>query len=146
MSLRKSPTLTPALLASNRRNARKSTGPRTARGKAWSRLNRLRSGARSPEYKSFLNALCYAPPGLVEEAARAFLSSQPVVHPLYMRMAEMVVQAESGKYKERPRISLPPKPSGSSLPFEPGISLKTMAREIAALDEAENLLKINVLP
>ncbi|MGD0223598.1 MAG: hypothetical protein ABSF71_14795, partial [Terriglobia bacterium] len=26
----------PALLASNRRNAKKSTGPRTARGKAWS--------------------------------------------------------------------------------------------------------------
>ena len=33
MSLRKSPTLTPALLEANRRNARKSTGPRTARGR-----------------------------------------------------------------------------------------------------------------
>jgi hypothetical protein len=43
MSLRKSRTLTPALLASNRRNAKKSTGPRTAQGKAWSRLNRLRN-------------------------------------------------------------------------------------------------------
>lgn len=32
MSLRKSPTLTTALLASNRRNAKKSTGPRSVRG------------------------------------------------------------------------------------------------------------------
>ncbi len=44
MSLRKSPTLTPALVASNRRNAKKSTGPRTARGKAWLPLNRLGDG------------------------------------------------------------------------------------------------------
>jgi len=29
---------------SNRRNARKSTGPKTARGKAWSRLNALKHG------------------------------------------------------------------------------------------------------
>jgi hypothetical protein len=48
VSLRKSPTLTPALLAANRRNAKKSTGPRTARGKAWSRLNSLRHGCHSP--------------------------------------------------------------------------------------------------
>ncbi len=32
MSLRKSPTLTPKLLAANRRNARRSTGPTTALG------------------------------------------------------------------------------------------------------------------
>ena len=38
MSLRKSPWMTPALLASNRRNAKESTGPQTLRGKAWSRL------------------------------------------------------------------------------------------------------------
>src|ERR1700733_11725290 len=30
--------------ASNRRNARKSTGPQTARGKAWSRLNAMKHG------------------------------------------------------------------------------------------------------
>jgi hypothetical protein len=49
MSLRKSPTLTPASLAARRQNSNKSTGPRTARGKAWSPLNRLRHGARSAE-------------------------------------------------------------------------------------------------
>jgi hypothetical protein len=47
MSLRKPPTLTAALIASNRRNAKKSTGPGTAPGKAWSRLNRLRKEAFS---------------------------------------------------------------------------------------------------
>ncbi len=44
MSLLKSHTLSPALVTSNRRNAKKSAGPRTVLGKAWSRLNRLRNG------------------------------------------------------------------------------------------------------
>jgi hypothetical protein len=45
-----SPTMTPARLEANRRNgrnARKSTGPRTAQGKSQSRLNSLREGNRS---------------------------------------------------------------------------------------------------
>ncbi len=44
MSLRKSPTRSPALLAANRANARNSTGPRTARGKAQVTLNALKQG------------------------------------------------------------------------------------------------------
>ncbi len=44
MPLRKSPTRTIAFLAANRANARKSTGPRTARGKARVALNRLQHG------------------------------------------------------------------------------------------------------
>jgi hypothetical protein len=47
MSLRKSPCLTPALFASNRRSTKKSAGPRTARGKAWSQLNHMRDGWHS---------------------------------------------------------------------------------------------------
>jgi hypothetical protein len=47
MSLRRSPLLTPAALAARRANARKSTGPRSARGKAWSCLNALCHGRRS---------------------------------------------------------------------------------------------------
>jgi len=43
MSLRKSPTLTPSRHDANRRNAHKSTESRTARGKAQSRMNSLRS-------------------------------------------------------------------------------------------------------
>jgi len=94
MSLRKSPTLTPALIASNRRNAQKSTGPRTARGKAWSRLNRLRDGWRSPEYINFLKALLDAPPGRVGVTAQALLSSKPALHPLFMEAAELSIQTE----------------------------------------------------
>ncbi len=42
MSLVKSVTLTPAKLAANRANARRSTGPRTPRGQQRTRLNALR--------------------------------------------------------------------------------------------------------
>ena len=94
MSLRKSPTLTPALLASNRRNSKKSTGPRTAPGKAWSRLNSLRDGWSSPEYIKFLVALIDAPPGRVGVTAQALLNSQPVNHTLFLKAAELAVQAE----------------------------------------------------
>ncbi|MGA3327578.1 MAG: hypothetical protein ABSF45_24210 [Terriglobia bacterium] len=55
MSLRKSPTRTPAFLEAIRRNAQKSTGPWTVRGKAQSCLNRLKTGARSRVYRQ----LCY---------------------------------------------------------------------------------------
>jgi hypothetical protein len=47
MCLRKSPIRTPALLAANRANALKSTGPRTPRGKRTSAWNALRHGYRS---------------------------------------------------------------------------------------------------
>lgn len=94
MSLRKSPTLTPALLASNRRNAKKSTGPRSARGKAWSRLNSMRSGSRSPEYINFLIALMNARPGMVTATAQALLASKPAVHPLFAEAAELCIQTE----------------------------------------------------
>jgi len=96
MSLRKSPTLTPALLAANQQNAKQSTGPRTARGKAWSRLNRLRHGGRSAEYINFYDALLDAPPGPARVAlvARALLASKPVQHPLFTELAEVSIQAE----------------------------------------------------
>jgi hypothetical protein len=47
LSLRKSPTRTPAFREAIRRNAEKSTGPWTVRGKGQSCLNRLKTGARS---------------------------------------------------------------------------------------------------
>jgi hypothetical protein len=94
VSLRKSPTLTAALIASNRRNAKKSTGPRTAQRKAWSRLNSLRDGWHSPEYISLVKALLDAPPGRVGVTAQALLSSKPALHPLFREIAEISVQAE----------------------------------------------------
>jgi hypothetical protein len=47
MSLRKSPQITPALLAANRLNAQKSTGPRTLRGMEMAALNSFKHGLRS---------------------------------------------------------------------------------------------------
>jgi len=44
MPLRKSPRLTPALIEANRRNARKSTGPRTSAGKQRIAQNAVRDG------------------------------------------------------------------------------------------------------
>ena len=51
MPLRKSPVRTPALLAANRANAQKSTGPRTPQGKAWVSFNAFKHGryAARPE-------------------------------------------------------------------------------------------------
>jgi hypothetical protein len=51
MSLLKPRIMTPARLAANRCNALKSTGPRTARGKAQSCLNRLKTGGRYKKQK-----------------------------------------------------------------------------------------------
>jgi hypothetical protein len=74
VSLRKSPTRTPAFLAANRANAKKSTGPRTPEGKARVALSQLRHGGRSPgfvahfaqsphdyaEFAGIFRALCQA--------------------------------------------------------------------------------------
>jgi len=101
MALRKSPTLTPALLAANRRNAQKSTGPRTARGKAQSRMNSLRDGSRSRFYHKLWLGLMDAPPCSVDGTARALLSSELAAHPLFadavalFRKAEIEVVLES---------------------------------------------------
>ena len=57
MSLRKSPTMTPARIEAYRRNARKSTGPRTERGKAQSRMNRLKLGTRSAFRRRLLSCM-----------------------------------------------------------------------------------------
>src|SRR5271167_2367369 len=47
MALRKSPVRTAAMLAANRANAQKSTGPATAAGKARVALNALKHGGRT---------------------------------------------------------------------------------------------------
>jgi hypothetical protein len=93
MLLRKS-TMTPARLAANRRNARKSTGPRTPRGKSQSRLNGLRSGARSRLYNHLLLALLNAPPCAIAKTARAVLTPAQVAHPLFRHLVERLHQAE----------------------------------------------------
>lgn len=63
--LRKSPVRTPALIAANRRNALKSTGPRTVAGKARVALNGLKNG----RYASHLHRR----PLLADDWERAWL-------------------------------------------------------------------------
>ena len=95
MSLRKNP-MTPARLEANRRNSQKSTGPRTARGKSHSRLNRLRGGGRSRLYIDLLKALMDAPPGRVLETAQAILTPAQMSHPLFAELVRIFCEAEAG--------------------------------------------------
>ena len=104
MSLRKSPTLTPAFLEANRRNAQKSTGPRTAGGKARWRWNGLRKGRRSPFYRNLLEALFYAPPCRVEQTARLILSPGAASHRLIARTVELFGQAEAEVVRQSQKV------------------------------------------
>ena len=94
MSLRKPPTMTPARLAANRCNAQKSTGPRTERGKAQTRMNALRRGMRSAVYIKLLTALMDAPPDSVEATAKAVLTAEQAVHPLLRDVVERAFEVE----------------------------------------------------
>ena len=94
MSLRKSPTLTPARLEASRRNSRKSTGPRTARGKAQSRMNSLRTGSRSALQENFFLLMLDAPPCSVNQVARALLTPELAAHPLFAKTVDMFCRAE----------------------------------------------------
>jgi hypothetical protein len=87
--------MTPARLEANRRNGRKSTGPRTVRGKSQSRLNGLRNGARSRLYRDLLLALSDAPPGAVVQTAQAALTPAQAAHPLFAQLVEIFCQSES---------------------------------------------------
>ena len=144
MSLRRSPTLTSALLASNRLNAKKSTGPRTVRGKAWSRMNRLDDGMHSLEYVDFLKAMIDAPPGRVAETAKAILASKPVILPLFREAAELAIQVEIDICAEQRQLRQRRKLSKNSFftTTEPGMLLKTNSRRIgtsqASPDHTEN--------
>jgi hypothetical protein len=90
MSLLKPRPMTPARLAANRRNALKSTGPRTARGKARSRMNGLRGGWSSPSFRRLWYALLEAPPGVtVDEIARAILTPEQAAHPRYAELVDI---------------------------------------------------------
>ena len=122
MPLRKSPARTPALLAANRQNAQKSTGPRTARGKAWSRLNRLWHGARSPQYVEFVNQLLYAPPGRVLGMAKTLRMSRWMRHPLYRDFIEACIETEAEMCRSGVRGR--PRKNKKNTPFEAGMLLK----------------------
>ena len=94
MSLRKSPTLTLARIEASRRNAQKSTGPRTSRGKSQSRMNSLRTGGRSPLRRDLLLALLDAPPYFIDKVAQAILTREQAVHPMFSQIVDLFRQAE----------------------------------------------------
>jgi len=106
LSLRKSPTRTPAFLRANRRNAQMSTGPYTRRGKAQSCLNRLKTGERSRVYRLLWHGLLGAPPCAVERTASTLLNSEQAAHPLFAelvdlsRWAEGMVAADERRLRE----------------------------------------------
>lgn len=94
MSLLKPRIMTPARLAASRRNGLKSTGPRTPRGKAQSRMNLLRGGGSLSAYRNLLRALVEAPPGAADEAARAVLTPEQYAHPKFAKLVDIFRQAD----------------------------------------------------
>ena len=104
MSLRKSPTLTPALLAACRGNAQKSTGPRTAQAKAQVRMNALRRGGRSQLLRAFLEGILNAPPGGVEGVVRRMLTPDLARQKVFARWAACGIEAELPEPERRRRI------------------------------------------
>ena len=94
MPLRKSPTRPSALLEANRRNARKSTGPRTARGKAQTRMNALRSGEHSRLRRDLWMGLLNAPPGRVEVWAQSLRTPETAWNQHLRQVVEIIMQAE----------------------------------------------------
>ncbi len=94
MSLRKSPTVTPASLKANRRNARKSTGSRALRGKAQSGLNALRTGLSLPLCDDLCCALIDARPGAVEQTA-VIVTPETAAHHVFAETVEAFRQLET---------------------------------------------------
>lgn len=93
MSLRKSPTITTARLEVNRRNAKKSTGPHTAQGKAQVRFNALKSGGRSRHYQNLRMAFYYALPG-AGLGPYGFLPPEMDRHPLFTDAEQTAIEVE----------------------------------------------------
>jgi len=85
MPLRKSPIMTPRLLAANRANAQHSTGPQTPQGKARSRWNGLRSGKRSKDLQRLNHALACCSPADLRAIAAMLLTPEQLEHPLFAR-------------------------------------------------------------
>ena len=82
-------------IEANRRNAQKSTGPRTARGKAQSRLNGLRHGFCSPTYRRFWLALFEAPPGCpVAKTVCNVLAPEESLHPVFADLIDVHFEME----------------------------------------------------
>ena len=100
MSLRKPPTLTPARLAAHRRNALKSTGPHSTRGKAQPRLNGLRRGEGARLYHDVMMLLMETPPHPLEHTLRIILTPKEMRSRLFRGLAGMIHEADRALIKE----------------------------------------------
>ena len=127
MSLRKSPSRTPVFLAANPRNAQQSTGPRTAKVKAPSRLNGLKTGVYSPQFKQLLENAVSTPPGAACQAALATMTCEQATHPVFARELDLMHWAAYGVFKEEAEAKGRRKKGGPTLlQSEPGMSLKNI--------------------
>ena len=86
--------MTPARLAACRRNALKSTGPRTERGKIQSSPNALRNGRYSPRYRMLWEAFLQAPGVPVDEIARILLTPEAARHPVFAERLDFLRELE----------------------------------------------------
>jgi hypothetical protein len=86
--------MTPARIEANRRNARKSAGHRTARGKARLRFNALKNGRHSRHYQDLRMALVFAPPCAVL-GSQQFLTPEMARHQLFAEALETAIWAET---------------------------------------------------
>ena len=93
MPLRKPYGSSPARLAANRRKARQSTGPRSARGRAQSRLNRLGDGSRSHLFQDLRWKPMDAPPAAVAQTARTLVTPELAGHPLFEDLGRIFCRA-----------------------------------------------------
>lgn len=106
MAWRQKRTVTPARLAANRRSALRSTGPRTAAGKARSRLNALRNGKRSKSYDRLLDALLQAAPGAVRETAALLLTPEELSHPVFASLVNYFCELQEFMFEQTPIFRL----------------------------------------
>ncbi|MGA2133487.1 MAG: hypothetical protein ABSH50_14430 [Bryobacteraceae bacterium] len=80
-------------IAANRRNSQASTGPRTARGKSFSRLNSLRHGLRAKTVP-----LPAEDPRLLAQFRRLFMASCRSPTPDQIRLLEQMAQARASQF------------------------------------------------
>jgi hypothetical protein len=113
VSLRKSPTRTAALLAANRANAQKSTGPRTPEGKARVGLNSLKHGGYAVQLEERLGRAGYGQAQatyrkLRQEICEAFGTTDPQHWRQADRLASRVwlLARQGGVFGDKPEYPL----------------------------------------
>jgi hypothetical protein len=100
MPLRESPERTPAFLAAHRANVRKSTGARTAEGKARGRPNGLKHGGRSALLTGFIRSMGL-PPRLIKPRCITTRAPFERIGPLQMSLLRWWLAREWGPDSHR---------------------------------------------